>query len=257
MKVLICGKGGSGKSTLSALLAMALKNQGYRVLLIDADESNLSLHRMMGVAYPKPLLDNLGGKKGFKAKISPAFPQAQDEILFTESVRSNEIPDACIAQADGIRLLVIGKIHHFGEGCACPMGVLSKMVLSKLEITEDEVVIIDMAAGVEHFGRRIDADGDLILGVVDPTYESLGLAKKMQDMAQKAEVAMYFVLNKVDEKTLNFMADNLDSRKVIASIPYNQDLFLDNLKGKKLKTSLREVDPVCLFIQNFKKGTRT
>lgn len=257
MKVLICGKGGSGKSTLSALIAVALKNRGYRVLLIDADESNVSLHRMMGVAYPKPLLENLGGKKGFKAKIAPAFPQALDEIPFTESVRINEIPEACIAKSDGIRLLVIGKIHSFGEGCACPMGVLSKMVLSKLDVTEDEVVIIDTAAGVEHFGRRIDADGDLILGIIDPTYESLGLAKKMHDMAQKAEVEMLFVLNKVNEKTLSFMADKINPHKVIASIPYNQDIFLDNLEGKKLKASLREIDPVCQLIQNFKKGTRT
>ncbi len=257
MKILICGKGGSGKSTMSALIAMALKNRGYRVLLVDADESNLSLHRMMGVAYPVSLMDNLGGKKGFKAKIAPAFPQASNEIPFTERVRINEIPDACIANADGIRLLVIGKIHHFGEGCACPMGVLSKLVLSKLDVTEDEVVIIDTAAGVEHFGRRIDADGDLILGVVDPTYESFGLAKKMYDMATKAAVEMFFVLNKVDNTALNFMVDKIHPDKVIAAIPYNQDIFADNLEGKKLETSLDEIDSVCRFIQNFKKGKRT
>lgn len=257
MKVLICGKGGSGKSTLSALISIALKNQGYRILLVDADESNFSLHRMMGVASPVSLMDNIGGKKGFKAKIAPAFPQASDEIPFTERMRINEIPDACIAKTDGIRLLVIGKIHHFGEGCACPMGALSKLVLSKLDVTEDEIVIIDTAAGVEHFGRRIDADGDLILGVVDPTYESFELAKKMHGMATKAAVEMFFVLNKVDEKTLSFMADKINPDKVIAAIPYNQAIFLDNLEGKKLETSLHEIDPVCQFIQNFNKGIHT
>jgi CO dehydrogenase maturation factor len=257
MKVFICGKGGSGKSTLSALIAVALKNQGYRVLLIDADESNFSLHRMMGVAHPVSLMDSLGGKKGFRAKIAPAFPQKSEEIPFTDRVRINEIPEACIAKTDGIRLLVIGKIHHFGEGCACPMGALSKLILSKLDITENEVVIIDTAAGVEHFGRGIDADGDLILAVIDPTYESFELAKKMYDMATNAAVDMFFVLNKVDEKIRGVMVDKVKPEKVIAAIPYTQAVFMDNLEGKKLETSLHEIDPVCQFIQNLKKGIRT
>jgi CO dehydrogenase maturation factor len=63
MKVLICGKGGSGKSTLSAIIAIAMKNRGYSVLLIDADESNHGLHRMLGISHPVSMLDNLEGKK--------------------------------------------------------------------------------------------------------------------------------------------------------------------------------------------------
>jgi CO dehydrogenase maturation factor len=68
MKVLICGKGGIGKSTLAALIAIAMKNRGYCVLLIDADESNYGLHRMLGISHPVYMLDNLGGKKGFRQK---------------------------------------------------------------------------------------------------------------------------------------------------------------------------------------------
>lgn len=254
MKVIICGKGGSGKSTLSAIIAIAMKNRGYSVLLIDADESNHGLHRMLGISHPVSMLDNLGGKKGFRQKTSSAFPQTADAVPFMERIRINEIPEACIAEADGIKMIVIGKIHHFGEGCACPMGALSKMFLSKLDVGENEVVIIDTAAGVEHFGRGVDADCDLIFAIVDPTFESFTLAKKMRNMAIKAGIEIYFVLNKIDEKTLETMTSNIDPKKVVAAIPQNHNIFMSNLEGKKLKTSFQEIDPICQFIEKFKKN---
>jgi CO dehydrogenase maturation factor len=151
-------------------------------------------------------------------------------------------------------MIVIGKIHHFGEGCACPMGALSKMFLSKLDVGENEVVIIDTAAGVEHFGRGVDADCDLIFAIVDPTFESFTLAKKMRNMAVKAGIEIYFVLNKIDEKTLEPMTSNIDPKKVIAAIPQSHNIFMNNLEGKKLKTSFQEIDPICQLIEKFKKN---
>ena len=70
MKTLICGKGGSGKSTISALVALTLRDMGANVLLVDADESNYGLHRLMGVPMPVSLLDDLGGKNGFREKMN-------------------------------------------------------------------------------------------------------------------------------------------------------------------------------------------
>jgi len=125
MKVLICGKGGSGKSTLSALIAIALKNRGYRVLLVDADESNYGLHRLLGISHPVSLMDSLGGKKGFRQMTASAFPRTLDAVPFKERIRINEIPGDCITESDGIKLLVVGKIRHFGEGCA-PWGCFQK-----------------------------------------------------------------------------------------------------------------------------------
>ena len=81
-------------------------------------------------------------------------------------------------------MLVIGKIHHIGEGCACPMGVLSKKFLASLETGEKEVILVDSEAGVEHFGRGIVGECDLILGVIDPTSESFQLAKKMAELEE-------------------------------------------------------------------------
>ena len=254
MKVLICGKGGSGKSTLSALIARALKNRGYRVLLVDADESNYGLHRLLGVSHPVSLLDSLGGKKGFREMTASAFPQTFDAFPFKEKIRINDIPGDCITESDGIKLMVVGKIHHFGEGCACPMGVLSKMVLSKLDFKENEIVVVDTSAGIEHFGRRVDAECDMIIGVVDPCFESFVLSDQMREMALKAGAEIFFVLNKVDEKTLDTMHKNIDHKMVIADIPYLHAVFMNNLEGKELDTSFLEIDPICQRIEDFKKN---
>ena len=254
MKIIISGKGGSGKSTLSALLALALKNLGFSVLLVDADESNEGLHRQLGISYPVPLLDSLGGKKGFRKITTATFPQTAHTMLFKDNMRIKEIPGNCIAEADGIKLLVIGKIRDFGEGCACPMGALSRMFLSKLDLEKNEIVIVDAAAGVEHFGRRIDADCDMILCIVDPTYESFLLARKMHDMAGKAGVDIFFVLNKVDEKILDVMKKNVAAEKLITIIPYMPDLFIDNLEGITLKKSCHEIEPVCQLIEKYKNN---
>ncbi len=257
MKVLICGKGGSGKSTLSALISVALKNLGYRVLLVDADESNLGLHRLMGVSSPISLMDHLGGKKAFKSKLSPSFPKGPEDAIFSKRMSSGELSEACLAQADGIRLLVVGKIHAFGEGCACAMGLLSKTVLSKLDVADDEIVVVDTEAGVEHFGRKVDAECDMVLGVIDPTYESFMLAKKMQEMAEKAETEIFFVLNKVSEKVEAAMQQHINAEKVIARIPHDDTIFMDSLEGKELTTTLSEVDPICRVIREFRKSHMT
>lgn len=254
MKIITSGKGGSGKSTISALLAIALKDLGFSVLLVDADESNEGLHRHLGISYPVPLLDSLGGKKGFRKMTAATFPQIGHAMPFRDNLRIKEIPGKCIAEADGIKLLVIGKISDFGEGCGCPMGALSKMFLSKLDLEKNEIVIVDAAAGVEHFGRRIDADCDMILCIVDPTFESFVLARKMHDMAQKAGLDMFFVMNKVDEKILDVMKKNIAQDKLIAEIPYMPDLFIDNLEGIKLKKSCQEIEPVCLLIEKYKNN---
>ena len=148
MKIMICGKGGSGKSTISTLLARALSTRGYGILLVDGDESNVGLHRLLGGEEPVIFMDSLGGKKGFREKMNSSFPKGNTDVIFAQNTKIDEIPKECITDVDGIRLLAVGKIHYPGEGCACPICSLSKTVLSKLVIDENEIVIIDSEAGI-------------------------------------------------------------------------------------------------------------
>jgi CO dehydrogenase maturation factor len=249
MKVIISGKGGSGKSTISTLIARALATHGYRVLLVDADESNFGLQRLLGVSAPVHLMDHFGGKKHFKKN----WMGAASDGLFKNNTAIDEIPGDCISRSDGVKLMVVGKIHTHGEGCACPMGVLSQSVLSKLDVKKDEVVVVDTEAGVEHFGRRVDGECDLILGVVDPSYESFMLAKKMQDMAETAGCEIFFILNKSTPEVDAAMAQHIPEEKVIAKIPQDNAVFMDSLKGRTLTGKFEGINAVCSLIDDRKK----
>ncbi len=251
MKVLVCGKGGSGKSTISTLIAKALQKKGFNVMLIDADESNLGLHRLMGAESPTILMDNLGGKKSFKQSLNNTFSDENNSFL-KEKITFNEIMGETVSRANDIKLVAIGKIHESGEGCACPMGVLSKMILSRLVMGDKDVVIIDSSAGVEHFGRGVDRECDLILGVVDPSFDSFLLAEKISKMADNARIDNFFILNKVDDRVADLMNANIDQAKIVAKIPQYDSLFKESLEGKELKTNVSEIELICELIKTKK-----
>jgi CO dehydrogenase maturation factor len=253
MKVMICGKGGSGKSTVTTLLARALKKSGKTVMVVDTDESNLCLHRLLGAPLPEVLMDNMGGRKGAKEKLHPSFPHNHQDAFFKDPMTTADLPAACLADADGIKLLVVGKIKEYGEGCACMIGGISKAVLSRLREGKDEVVLIDAEAGLEHFGRRVDAGCDLILAVIDPSYESILMAERTRQLAESAGVQAFFILNKVDDAVREAMVGQLDPEKIIAALPRNDTLFLQSLRGEALTTELEEIETVCRFIQDHKK----
>ena len=246
MKIEICGKGGSGKSTLAALLSRSFARDGFRVLLVDADESNIGLqHALSGNLTPLHLLDYLGGKKGFKEKLNQKMMMDNPAGIFSGKQGIDDLPADCIVGEDGLSFLVIGKIHHFGEGCACPMGVLSKKFLASLETREGEVVVVDTEAGVEHFGRGMAGEADIVLGVIDPTAESFRMAEKITEMAKNANAAAYFVLNKVEPAIEAAMLSHLDGERVLGRIPKNNEIFLDSLEGRSLSAQLPEIDAVC------------
>ncbi len=242
MKIAVCGKGGSGKSSVTALLARQFHQMGYRVLVIDADESNTGLYRLLGTAEPHNLLDHLGGKKAFKQKINQSF-EVPGEALFGKKLTTDSLPAECVVQNNGISLLSVGKIHHAGEGCACSLGLLSKTVLSRLELAPGELVLIDTEAGVEHFGRNVDTGCDLILTVIDPVFESFTMAQRIESMAQTIGLDVYFILNKSDKRTGAIVEKHVSAEKIIARLPYNESLFFSNLEGTPLETVLPEIEP--------------
>ena len=253
MKILICGKGGSGKSTISVMVARALNAKGYRVLLLDADESNLGLARLLGAEEAVGLTDSLGGKKGAKNKMMEAFSHGMPAFV-NEKWRFADIPHDFFVECDGIRLLTIGKIHQFGEGCACAMGSISKTLLGNLETGKQEMVIVDTEAGIEHLGRGVDAGADMILSIVDPSFDSFLLARKIAEMGNNMGKPVYFVLNRTDAEIESLMADQVDAERIIARIPENRTLFRDAMQGKSLIAALPGVEDICSFLYKFKSA---
>ncbi len=260
-KIAICGKGGSGKSIISQLLANRLQNRGYQVLVVDADESNTSLHRMFGSnTQPKTLIDLLGGLQKMEEAIAAQIKAGGTEETL-EVMRDildmplSDIPADYLFETDsGIKLCVVGKILMALDGCACPMGIVSRSFLKKLRLASDEIAIVDLEAGVEHFGRGVETSVDAVLAVVEPSIDSLGVAEKISEMAEQIQISdVWAVLNKIPSDDIaSELTTYLEDRdiSVIGAIPQDPEIFTACLRGSVLSVGVaaEEVDKIVDFL---------
>jgi CO dehydrogenase maturation factor len=248
MKILICGKGGSGKSTVASLLAKNLQTEGYRVLVVDTDESNYGLSAQLGLAEPKELMDQIGGKRAVQDKMGRVLGDGHKAPVFTELWSIDDIPLEVVSKKDNLYLVQIGKVKHYGEGCACPMGVLSKDFLSHLKLGANDVVIIDTEAGVEHLGRGLAGNVDLILGIIDPSYESIMLSEKLSAMAEESKKSILFILNKVDADLADKILAKVGKEKVIGVLPFSKSVQEKGLVGEAVDLRSLDIAVVTRFV---------
>jgi len=240
VKIAICGKGGCGKSTTTALLAKALARAGKRVLVVDSDESNYGLHRQLGMELPKDFTAFFGGKENvLKDMMLSNFAHK----FFDGPWSLSDIPEGYCGEKDGVMLMASGKIHQANEGCACAMNDVMKQFIANLQLTSDEFALMDMEAGIEHFGRGVDNGVDMLLMIVEPSFESLRLSKKIQELGASIGKPVRFVLNKVTDDTRQTMVEAIaDSEKIAAVLPADAQIAAAGLAGEELTNS-------CLSVQ--------
>lgn len=257
-KIAICGKGGSGKSVVARLLAGGMRGRGRRVLVIDSDESNTGLYRMLGFDRPpRPLIDLLGGKQKLERELEDRIRAGESEMslqLIQQEMPIASIPPEYILETDGIKLVTVGKILMALEGCSCPMGIVSRSFLMKLQLEPDEVAIVDLEAGVEHFGRGVETGVDCVLVVVDPSLDSLELAEKITELAGQIQVAdVWVILNRIPSVNIaTRLTDYLVKRdiRVIGTIPQDPEIFESCLEGLPLRGRVagEEIDGILDFL---------
>jgi CO dehydrogenase maturation factor len=155
--------------------------------------------------------------------------EGKEKLSILDDFSLEDIPAELIVGEDGIKLVAIGKIHDFGEGCACPMGALAREFIQKLK-ADGMQVIVDTDAGIEHFGRGVEAGCDKIVVVIDPSYESVQLSQKISEMGAKINKPVYFMLNRMNEDAAE-LRDLVDKERIIGILPFDTGVFKACLKG--------------------------
>ena len=220
MKLAISGKGGVGKTTVAALLAQVYADAGREVLATDAD--------------PSPCLAGaLGFPDELRAQLHPV--SEMDELIeertgakpgtvggfFTLNPRVDDIPEQFSVVHRGVRLLEMGSVDIGGSGCICPEGAILKTLFTHLLFRKDDVLILDMYAGVEHLGRATVDFVDAMLVVVEPTRRSLGTAAQIKKLAADVGLTrLWLVGNKVrDEEEAAFINTESPGLPVLGMLP--------------------------------------
>ena len=209
-KIAVCGKGGTGKSTVVTLMANALRGAGYLVLVIDSDESNPGLYQMFGFdQQSRPLMALLD-------RFSLEGTKPETEWLKQDEISIQHIPSEYLLEHDNLKFLMIGKITDPFQGCACSMANIARNFIEKLVLKDNEVVLIDMEAGIESFGRGMERGVDTVLITVEPSFESLALADKISYMADGIGVnRVRAIPNKIpSEKVEKKIIDELKKKRV-------------------------------------------
>jgi CO dehydrogenase maturation factor len=220
MKLAITGKGGVGKTTLTALIAQAYADAGRQVLAVDAD--------------PSPCLAGaLGFPDELRAKLHPIAEM--DALIeertgakpgttggfFTINPRVDDIPERFSVIHRGVRLLEMGSVELGGSGCICPEAAMLKTLFTHLLFRKDDVLLLDMYAGVEHLGRATVDFVDAMLVVVEPTRRSLGTAAQIKKLANDIKLnRLYLVGNKVrNEDEVRFLEEETPGMPVLGYLP--------------------------------------
>lgn len=197
MKLAISGKGGVGKTTLAALLAQAFADAGRDVLAVDADPSPC-LAQALG--FPADLRARLRPIAEMDALIEERTGAKPGTFggFFSLNPRVDDIPDRFSVRHRGVRLLEMGGVELGGSGCICPESAMLKTLFTHLLFRQDDVLILDMYAGVEHLGRATVDFVDAMLVVVEPTRRSLGTAAQIKQLANDIGLTrLWLVGNKV------------------------------------------------------------
>lgn len=231
MKIAITGKGGVGKTTFAATLARLYAEEGKHVLAADVDpDANLGL----ALGFSEEELEEIVPITKMRKLVEERTGASADNQFYKINPKVDDIPDAYSRVCNGVKLLVLGTVDTAGSGCVCPEHVMLKRIINNLVLHRDDVVILDMEAGLEHLGRGTTESMDEFIVVIEPGARSVQTYKNVKRLAKDLGVTQVKVVaNKVrNPEDEEFIRSRIPEEDLLGMIHYNTEVIDADRQGK-------------------------
>jgi CO dehydrogenase maturation factor len=230
MKIAISGKGGVGKTTFAALLIRTLDQAGKHVLAIDADP-DANLAAAVGISGAGDIVP-IAEMEDLIYERTEAKPGSIGGY-FKLNPKVDDLPDTLSAKLNNIKLMRLGGVKKGGAGCICPESTLLKALVTHVVLARDEVVIMDMEAGIEHLGRGTAKAVNKLIVVVEPGRRSIDTAGNIRKLASEIGLSnIYLIGNKIRNKDDEaFLKKHLSGFEFLGFLPFDDALIEADLKG--------------------------
>ncbi len=224
--IAVAGKGGTGKTLVSALLIHFISQKNDRVLAVDADPDS-NLPDALGVA------DEVRKTIG---DVRELFQVSRDEMgtMNKEQWLEGKIYGEVICECDRYDLLVMGRPE--GEGCYCFANSLLRGVLRRL-MRHYDYIIVDSEAGLEHFSRKTIDSADYVIVVTDASKKGLSTAKRIKELMKELKLGVketFLIANRIPneeaERRIREFCD-AEGMKQLAILPYDEEIVKLDMDG--------------------------
>ena len=208
MKIAVSGKGGVGKSTIAASIALILAQRGMRVLALDADP-DANLAAALGIPGETKITPISGEIALIEERTGAKVSQYGQVFKLNPEV--SDVAEKLALKHNGVELVVLGAVKRGGGGCACPENVFIKALVNDLVLYKNETLIMDMEAGIEHLGRATVSGVDVMIIVVEPGQRSIDCAETVMRMSGEIGLANFIIAgNKITcESDRRFIGERL------------------------------------------------
>jgi len=234
LKLAFGGKGGVGKTTVTALIArtIAAIEKQSNVIAIDADPvanlaAGLGIDETQPITPVAELSDLIAERTGAKPGTMGGF--------FTLNPKVDDIPERFSIEKDGVKLLVMGTVLQGGSGCICPEATILKALMNHLVLARNEVVVMDMEAGVEHLGRATSGSVDALVVVVNPGARSRKAADKIRKLGQDIGIQKIVVLgNRITcDEDKKLIEDSMKDYEILGFLPEDPEIVKSDREGTR------------------------